>query len=240
MDVDSTGVASESDDDSAVPVPADMAELVALLKQEMGPNGLDSASTNIPRILALMGNYASNPADWAKYALFDPCRYTRNLVDDGNGKFNLMLLCWGPGHTSPIHDHDNSHCCLKVLSGAVTETRFAWPGDGRAPEGHVVGVSEVVCEKQAGLVRTGEAVLASDGVEYMHDKLGLHRVANCDSVVPAITLHLYSPPIQMASTFCERTGNARPSAPCTFFSVDGVRVPACTPAGVPLADLRKD
>lgn len=25
-------------------------------------------------------------------------RYTRNLVDEGNGKFNLMILCWGEGH----------------------------------------------------------------------------------------------------------------------------------------------
>ncbi|EGV95512.1 Autophagy-related protein 12 [Cricetulus griseus] len=25
-------------------------------------------------------------------------RYTRNLVDQGNGKFNLMILCWGEGH----------------------------------------------------------------------------------------------------------------------------------------------
>ena len=25
-------------------------------------------------------------------------RYTRNLVDEGNGKFNLMILCWGENH----------------------------------------------------------------------------------------------------------------------------------------------
>ena len=24
-------------------------------------------------------------------------RYTRNLVDEGNGKFNLIVLCWGEG-----------------------------------------------------------------------------------------------------------------------------------------------
>uniref|UniRef100_A0A8C9G615 Cysteine dioxygenase n=1 Tax=Pavo cristatus TaxID=9049 RepID=A0A8C9G615_PAVCR len=32
------------------------------------------------------------------------CRYTRNLVDNGNGKFNLMILCWGEGHgKDPSH-----------------------------------------------------------------------------------------------------------------------------------------
>jgi len=39
----------------------------------------------------------SNPADWKKYANFDPYKYTRNLVDDGNGKFNLLVLAWGEG-----------------------------------------------------------------------------------------------------------------------------------------------
>lgn len=32
----------------------------------------------------------------SKWSFF--CRYTRNLVDEGNGKFNLMILCWGEGH----------------------------------------------------------------------------------------------------------------------------------------------
>lgn len=40
----------------------------------------------------------SNEDDWKRYAVFDPNKYTRNLVDDGNGKFNLMVLAWGEGH----------------------------------------------------------------------------------------------------------------------------------------------
>ncbi|KAK7069922.1 Cysteine dioxygenase, partial [Halocaridina rubra] len=55
--------------------------------------------------------------------------YTRNLVDEGNGKFNLMLLCWGPSHTSTIHDHADAHCFMKVLSGSLNEVRFEWPNE---------------------------------------------------------------------------------------------------------------
>lgn len=44
--------------------------------------------------------------------LFD--RYTRNLVDTGNGKYNLMIVCWSEGQGSGIHDHPNSHCIMKV------------------------------------------------------------------------------------------------------------------------------
>lgn len=56
-------------------------------------------------------------------------RYTRNLVDAGNDRFNLMILCWGEGHASPIHDHSDSHCFMKMLKGELCEIRYAWPTD---------------------------------------------------------------------------------------------------------------
>ena len=43
------------------------------------------------------------------------CRYTRNLVDRGNGRYNLIVLCWDSGQGSSIHDHGDSHCFMKVL-----------------------------------------------------------------------------------------------------------------------------
>ncbi|KAI6240853.1 Cysteine dioxygenase [Aphelenchoides fujianensis] len=82
---------------------------------------------NTEEVREILENYSSNRADWKKYAHFDPHRYTRNLVDAGNGKYNLMILCWAPGLGSNIHDHQNSHCFVKVLDGTLRETRFAWP-----------------------------------------------------------------------------------------------------------------
>lgn len=49
------------------------------------------------------------------------------MVDAGNGKFNLMILCWGPGHGSAIHDHADSHCLMKMLDGKLSEVRYDWP-----------------------------------------------------------------------------------------------------------------
>ena len=51
-------------------------------------------------------------------------RYTRNLVSEGNGRFNLILLCWGEGHSSSIHDHAHAHCFMKMLLGAPHLYRF--------------------------------------------------------------------------------------------------------------------
>ncbi len=49
------------------------------------------------------------------------------MIDDGNGKYNLLLLCWGQQQASPIHDHAGAHCILKVMDGQLTETRYDWP-----------------------------------------------------------------------------------------------------------------
>ncbi|XP_038217650.1 cysteine dioxygenase type 1 [Zerene cesonia] len=82
---------------------------------------------NIQDVQKLMLSYKSDPKDWRKYAKYDRFRYTRNLVDAGNGAFNIMVLCWGPGHASAIHDHADSHCFMKLLSGNLDEVRYDWP-----------------------------------------------------------------------------------------------------------------
>lgn len=32
-----------------------------------------------------------------------------------------MVLCWGEGHGSAIHDHANAHCIMKILQGELCE-----------------------------------------------------------------------------------------------------------------------
>jgi cysteine dioxygenase len=88
---------------------------------------------NTEEVREIMENYKSNRTDWKKYAHFDPHKYTRNLVDKGNGKYNLMVLCWPPGLSSNIHDHTDSHCFVKVLDGTLRETRFSWPSEENKP-----------------------------------------------------------------------------------------------------------
>lgn len=44
-----------------------------------------------------MENYTSSEKDWEKYAFADLSRgYTRNLVDEGNGKSNLVSYILNP------------------------------------------------------------------------------------------------------------------------------------------------
>jgi len=79
---------------------------------------------NIDLVIKWMEAYPGNKQDWKKFEKIDKYRYTRNLVDDGNGKFNLMLLAWGEGMGSSIHDHADAHCCMKILDGELKSTEL--------------------------------------------------------------------------------------------------------------------
>lgn len=66
--------------------------LVQDLKDALGPSsGLTSEDVDVEHLKHLMEEYASSEREWSKYAFGDTSRgYTRNLVDEGNGKSNLV------------------------------------------------------------------------------------------------------------------------------------------------------
>ncbi|CAB3400936.1 unnamed protein product [Caenorhabditis bovis] len=161
---------------------------------------------DIDVVMKLLESYKSNPAEWRKYAIFDEHKYTRNLVDTGNDKYNLMILCWGPGMASSIHDHTDAHCFVKMLEGTLTETKYAWPEE----EGQHMRTIE-------------ENDYETNGVSYMSDKLGLHRMENKSHSDGAVSLHLYIPPYFECNSFDERTGH-RMKCKVTFFSRYGEKV----------------
>jgi cysteine dioxygenase len=82
----------------------------------LGPSsGIDSSDVDVQDLKRVMNNYTSVERDWAEYAHANYSRnYTRNFVDRGNGKANLLILVWSPGKGSLIHDHAGAHCIMKV------------------------------------------------------------------------------------------------------------------------------
>jgi len=163
---------------------------------------------NTEDIRRILSNYKSNPLDWKKYAHFDAHKYTRNLVDEGNGKYNMLILCWGPGMASSIHDHTNSHCFVKVLDGSLTETLYDWPNEG---------------EKDVPLNKKKESTYGVNEVTYMSDEIGLHRMENPSHSDGCVTLHLYIPAYDTCKIFDERTGRNSKSV-VTFYTKYGQKV----------------
>jgi len=71
-------------------------DLIKAIGAALGPtSGLDSDEVNHNELIALMEQYDLDEADWSPYALGDPSRnYTRNLVDNTNGKSNILVVVW--------------------------------------------------------------------------------------------------------------------------------------------------
>lgn len=67
-------------------------DLVQTLKDALGPSsGLDSSDVNLEALKAAMRKYKTEQGGWERYDFPDSdCAYTRNLVDEGNGKSNLV------------------------------------------------------------------------------------------------------------------------------------------------------
>uniref|UniRef100_A0A915DNI4 Cysteine dioxygenase n=1 Tax=Ditylenchus dipsaci TaxID=166011 RepID=A0A915DNI4_9BILA len=145
------------------------------------------------KIRRLLEKYKSSPSDWHKYTLFHPLEYTRNLVDAGNGRFNVIILCWGPGQFSQIHNHADSQCFVKVLQGQLLESRYACPKDEGGSE------PKPLIEVSANVVGTNE-------VTFINDAIGIHRMENNSHTDNAISLHVYFPPLLGCQLFDLRTG----------------------------------
>lgn len=160
---------------------------------------------DIDEVKHVMERYKSNPKDWEQFAFYDQHKYTRNLVDKGNGKFNLIVLCWSEGQGSGIHDHSDSHCFMKILDGQLKETLYDWPSESNTEQPlKVVGMN----------------YFNTNSVAYINDSVGLHRVENESHSNTAISLHLYSPPFDFCQSFDQRTSHCR-KHPITFFSEMG-------------------
>lgn len=188
-----------------VPVPSDLNELVSMLREIFSKD-----LVNVEYVQQLITNYKSNPKDWRQYAKYDPHRYTRNLIDEGNGKYNILLLCWAESQGSSIHDHSNSHCFMKCLDGELQETRYEWPAITDDEQEHEMVVK-------------GRGFLKKNEVAYINDTIGLHRAENTSHTKVAVSLHVYIPPYSECQGFDEKTGKAK-TCKITFYSKYGKKV----------------
>ena len=130
------------------------------------------------------------------YCHFIPEHYTRNKVFRGD-VFEVILLCWGEGHRTPIHNHDNQLGWLSVQRGMLSLQNFrrvgcAMGGPGEDPT-HCKAGSKVPVV----LEETSHIDIASVGAITTVDREDtIHQLANMKAFgEPAISLHIYSRPI---------------------------------------------
>lgn len=124
--------------------------------------------------------------EWERYAFFDANRnYTRNLIATDDERYMLLLLCWNPSRESPIHDHPCDGCWMQVCRGQVQECRYEYRQSS----------SKAQTESRS-LECIHDETYTEGQLAYIADSLGYHKVGNPNATAPAVTMHLYVPPIK--------------------------------------------
>ena len=140
----------------------------------------------------LLTELKAGRADWsllAPHVAFDPQGYVRKRLFR-NREWEVLLLCWLPGQKTVVHDHGGSWGATLMIAGEMNESLFRWQGEGRPmrlAESRDIGLKRVTVETTA----------------------TVHRVEN-RSTAPALSLHIYSPPLRMLHSYDPETGNRHP------------------------------
>ena len=119
--------------------------------------------------------------DLQPYIGFKDGNYWRHRVCR-NEFVEMLVLCWRPGHRTPIHDHNGSHGGVKVHEGPLWETTFTYD-------------EENGLEYKAAREYAPGAVTGSDIPD-------IHQLGNPDvSERDLITIHVYAPPLGVLHTY---------------------------------------
>ncbi|MFT5823543.1 MAG: cysteine dioxygenase [Crocinitomix sp.] len=119
------------------------------------------------------------------YCSWSDKSYTRNCIIDTE-KFELILLCWGEGQMTPIHDHGGEECWVKIVEGEFRE--------------------KIYQENEAGeLTVIKSAVSKTNDISYMIDFMGFHSLENLSNK-RSMSLHLYAKPIRSCNLYDAKSG----------------------------------
>jgi mannose-6-phosphate isomerase-like protein (cupin superfamily) len=140
-------------------------------------------------LASLVSELAKHPAEWLASVRFgaEERWWTRLRGDD---VVDVWLLTWVPDTGTELHDHGNSAGAFTVVSGMLEEVR------PEGPNGELVAT-----RLHAGAVRA-----ISRGV--VHD-------VRSPSVIPAISIHAYSPPLREMTFYAQSESGPQPTRTVT-------------------------
>lgn len=135
-----------------------------------------TGSAEIHKIEALLREANVTREELVVACKFDDVTYARNELAKSE-KYQLLVICWKGGQSSPIHDHYGSLCGVRVIDGEATETIFEEAGPGMARP------------ISSRIYQTDEVCVTSDR--------DIHLITNEQPDQDLVTLHLYTPPLKM-------------------------------------------
>lgn len=116
-----------------------------------------------------------------------PDRYARRLLHrDPESRYTVVIMVWGKGQGTPLHDHAGMWCVECVYRGRIRVSSFDLVGDPKAARPRFRPESVV-------LAGVGEAGALIPPFEY-------HMIENPDAA-PAVTIHVYGGEMTWSNAF---------------------------------------
>ncbi|GAA4882903.1 cysteine dioxygenase [Ferrimonas pelagia] len=137
--------------------------------------------------------------DWLplRYAQADPDRYQQYLLYlDPLQRFCIVSFVWGPGQSTPIHDH-TVWGLISVLRGAERCQRFRPdPGSDRlqGQDSYLLIPGDVDCVSPSPCVSCGD----------------IHQVSNALADGVSVSIHIYGGDIGTITRNCYQDGRCQP------------------------------
>lgn len=154
--------------------PHSLQALVEALESQRGTPTLE-------QIYGWLENAEISNKELQPYIGFKEGNYWRHRVCR-NEFVEMLVLCWRPGHRTPIHDHNGSHGAVKICEGMLWETTFSFD-------------SAKGLEYKTAREYPASAVTGSDTPD-------IHQLGNPDfSGQDLVTLHVYAPPLGVLKTY---------------------------------------
>ena len=122
--------------------------------------------------------------DLKEYAFWKDKGYTRNCIERTEN-FELLLLCWNPGDSTPIHCHGEQRCWVYQVTGKMEEVLYKENAEDE-------------------LVKDIERTLEPGDICYMDDSIGYHTLHNI-SDKKCMSLHLYAKPIDSCTYYSKKS-----------------------------------
>lgn len=149
-------------------------QLVERLNAQSSPPSLESLNS-------WLTNVRVTAEDIKPYVGFKEGNYWRHRVCR-NDAVEMLVLCWRPGHKTPIHDHNGSHGVVKIHAGLLRENIYKYDA------------TKGLCDESDRECQAGEVTGA--GVP------DIHRLGNPEnSGQDLITIHVYAPPLGVLKTY---------------------------------------
>ena len=151
-------------------------ELLRRLDQAVEVSDDEALCRNVKRVLVDVVKGGEEFLD-TPFLVPAPDRYARRLLHrDPQGRYSAVVMVWGQGQGTPLHDHAGMWCVECVYRGRIRVTSFDLETDAEAERLQFTPETVVLAGK-------GEAGHLIPPFEY-------HMIENPDAT-PAITIHVY-------------------------------------------------